>query len=210
MKTDPVEQIIATRADFWIVEMAQPENHSSNDELQRYAINRDFVEDFPYARFGNVRFRETSKYSHRYGQTCSTYVIGTAHACGLVEGTLARDRGELVARSKNTRGGRYIVYIYIYISKEIVIKTCYKTSNIYFLLRPSSGLRIGRPVGFRKRPFLRIFTRRKRERESNTNRKTNPRESSFLVRWTNFLLSFLKFSDLLTLNLPTFRVILIP
>lgn len=115
MKTDPVEQIIATRADFWIVEMAQPENHSSNDELQRYAINRDFVEDFPYARFGNVRFRETSKYSHRYGQTCSTYVIGTAHACGLVEGTLARDRGELVARSKNTRGGRYIVYIYIYI-----------------------------------------------------------------------------------------------
>lgn len=73
------------------------------------------------SRFGNVRFRETSKYSHRYGQTCSTYVIATAHACGLVEGTLARDHGELVARSRNTRGGRYIV------SKEIVIKTCYKT-----------------------------------------------------------------------------------
>lgn len=98
------------------------------------------------------RFRETSKYSDRYGQTCSTYVIATAHACGLVEGTLARDHGELVARSRNTRGGRYIV------SKEIVIKTCYKTVQPFTF---SCDLRLANwpAVGFRKRPFLRIFTR---------------------------------------------------
>lgn len=89
------------------------------------------------------RFRETSKYSDRYGQTCSTYVIATAHACGLVEGTLARDHGELVARSRNTRGGRYIV------SKEIVIKTCYKTVQPFTFscdLRPTACELAGRRI----------------------------------------------------------------
>ena len=115
------------------------------------------------------RFRETSKYSHRYGQTCSTYVIATAHACGLVEGTLARDHGELVARSRNTRGVRYIV------SKEIVIKTCYKTVQLYFLLRPSSCELASRWIS--KTAFPSDFHSGERIEKRG--------ESSFLVKFPN-------------------------
>lgn len=114
------------------------------------------------------RFRETSKYSHRYGQTCSTYVIATAHACGLVEGTLARDHGELVARSRNTRGVRYIV------SKEIVIKTCYKTVQ-HLLSLATFVLRIGQPLDFENGLSF-GFSLRRKDRE--TRRIELPRQIS--------------------------------
>lgn len=120
------------------------------------------------------RFRETSKYSHRYGQTCSTYVIATAHACGLVEGTLARDHGELVARSRNTRGVRYIV------SKEIVIKTCYKTVQ-HLLSLATFVLRIGQPLDFENGLSF-GFSLRGKDRE--TRRIELPRQISKLPNFS--------------------------
>lgn len=144
------------------------------------------------------RFRETSKYSHRYGQTCSTYVIATAHACGLVEGTLARDHGELVARSRNTRGVRYIV------SKEIVIKTCYKTVQ-HLLSLATFVLRIGQPLDFENGLSF-GFSLRGKDRE--TRRIELPRQISdpncqiFLynekTKKINYLLSLIYFSIFLS------------
>lgn len=123
------------------------------------------------------RFRETSKYSHRYGQTCSTYVIATAHACGLVEGTLARDHWR-IGSALEEYPRRSIYRIQGNSNKNVLQNRATFTF--------SCDLRLANwpAVGFRKRPFLRIFTQGKGSR----NEENRASSSNFRSKLPNFSL----------------------